>query len=263
MRRITQHKRIWIGTSRHGYRGGRRASVARDWTFWIPLFGAALFFVPLLGSAMASSFPVIEPRPVAMKAAMAAVTPLKLDLAPIRFEEAAPVNTLDIDGTAARSERAEAVQSAGPSIVMGNTEADIPEPEAWFEPNIAEPTVIESGWRSTVLRNAFSLLGTQYVWGGQQPGGFDCSGFIQYIMARSGIQLPRTAREMKASVLEIPESEMKPGDLIFFRSPDHVGLYIGDNRFVHASSGHRRVTIETLNREFYRRRYIGSGRVAE
>lgn len=120
-----------------------------------------------------------------------------------------------------------------------------------------------TGWRGRVIADAYRFIGVPYKWGGTDPNGFDCSGLIQYVMARNGIQLPRTMREMYLVLPSVPASDLLPGDLVFFRSTDHVGIYIGEGKFLHASSANeRRVTISSLSSPFYQRRYIGSGRIA-
>ncbi len=221
-------------------------------TFWIPLFGAALFLTPLVGSAVASSFPVIEPRPLANKEAFAAVTPLPLRLDNI---EIAPVADEEIGEIEAPAE-APAPPRVAPAIEpMVVTEEEAPAPYVFGE---------HEGWRARVISHALALMGRPYHWGGTQPGGFDCSGLVQYVMADVGIVLPRTMREMLQVVRPVTELDLRPGDLVFFRSPDHVGIYLGNGEFIHASSGKRRVTISSLVTDrFYQRRYIGSGRVAD
>ncbi|MEK8024312.1 MAG: C40 family peptidase [Candidatus Hydrogenedentota bacterium] len=255
MRRITQHKRIWIGTSRNGSRRSttshrRRRSGYPDWSLWIVLIGAGLLATPLLGSAVASSFPQVGPSPLTVRDAFAAVTPLPFQLDAIESREM--LTNEDLEEAVAPDDSEEPVTPRRTTYHLSDDRAPAP------LLNEAPP-----GWRTHVLYNAYTKLGTAYRWGGEEPGGFDCSGFVKYVMEASGIFLPRTAREMQASTLPIDYNELKPGDLVFFRNPDHVGIYAGSGQFVHASSGQKRVTISSLDGNFYRRRYTGGGRVAE
>lgn len=293
MRRIAQHKRIRIGAVGHGY-GRRRlieaaTAVGPDWSFWIPVLGIALFVSPLLGSAVASSFPEIGPRPLTTKEALAAVSPLKLQLAPLPLSAGTPAaavasldGALGPDEAAARIEVLENAENAPAarqdpfsSPIATASALTTALPYALDEREVAEEGAAErdasafsspvrsSGWRHQVLLDAQSKLGTRYRWGGEQPGGFDCSGFVQYVMRRQGIELPRTARDMRSAARPIGIHELQPGDLVFFRNPDHVGIYMGNNLFIHASSGRGRVTVSTLDGGYYQKRYTGSGRVAE
>lgn len=295
MRRIAQHKRIRIGTVGFGYGRLRlrqaAAAVEPDWSFWIPVLGIALFVSPLLGSAVASSFPEIGPRPLTVKEAFAAVTPLKFQLAPIIPSGGAnaPASHLIAAESVAPVESVEEIADAPANPVAGRGPLSLSSPVATAtamtnafpyaldERDAADEAADEraagnifsrsqnlaSGWRLAAVHDAYAKLGTRYRWGGEQPGGFDCSGFVQYVMRRQGIELPRTAREMRGATRAIGANELKPGDLVFFHNPDHVGIYIGDKMFVHASSGRGQVTISTLDGGYYQRRYIGSGRAAE
>ena len=90
-----------------------------------------------------------------------------------------------------------------------------------------------------VVATALAQQGVPYRWGGSQPSsGFDCSGLVQYAFAQHGVALPRETADQYGVGLEIPVRDVLPGDLVFFqtvrRGPSHVGLVIGDNRFVHA-----------------------------
>lgn len=282
MRRIAQHTRIRIGAVAHGY-GRRRlkqavASAGPDWSFWIPVLGIALFVSPLLGTAVASSFPEIGPRPLTTKEVYAAVTPLKLRLDPISPPlsaalEAAATSPLLPDARVPAPAEPPVIPSASPlatasalttSLPLGLDELEIEE-EGAAERNaeLAPGAAAVAGWRHSVLADAQSRLGTRYVWGGTRPGGFDCSGFVQYVMERQGIELPRTAREMRSAARPIAPHQLQPGDLVFFRNPDHVGIYMGNSLFIHASSGRGRVTVSTLDGGYYQKRYVGSGRVAD
>ncbi|UZR27174.1 C40 family peptidase [Methylococcus mesophilus] len=113
-----------------------------------------------------------------------------------------------------------------------------------------------------VVPYALSLQGVPYVWGGASPAhGFDCSGFVQHVYQRHGVDLPRTAREMASKLPEVPKHCRLPGDLLFFRtdgrSYSHVGIYIGNESFVHASSSHSGVKISSLNKPYWLNRFLG------
>ena len=108
------------------------------------------------------------------------------------------------------------------------------------------------------------LIGTPYKWGGTTPNGFDCSGFVRYVYKRAyGINLPRTSKEMFKRGRFVSSYELATGDLVFFQSHfrgvDHVGIYIDDSQFVHASS--HGVRKDTLELPYYKRRFIGGRRV--
>lgn len=115
-----------------------------------------------------------------------------------------------------------------------------------------------------IVNTAQQYMGVPYVWGGMTPQGFDCSGFTQYVMKQNGISIPRTAAEQFNTGAKIKESNLQVGDLVFFTTykagASHVGFYLGNRKFVHASSGAKQVTISSLDQEYYRTRYLGARR---
>jgi hypothetical protein len=116
-----------------------------------------------------------------------------------------------------------------------------------------------------VLSDALSLKGTPYVWGGESPDeGFDCSGFVQYVYGRHGIALPRTARQMAESLTPLSDDNPRPGDLVFFNTTgqpySHVGIYLGRNSFVHASSAKGGVIVSSLDQPYWTEHFLGHRR---
>lgn len=123
--------------------------------------------------------------------------------------------------------------------------------------------------RSKIVVLASRYLGVRYRWGGTTASGFDCSGFVKHVYSQVGENLPRSSWEQFNVGTPIEKSELKPGDRVFFttyrRGPSHVGIYIGEGKFIHASSkrGSRYVKIDNLNSAFYTRKYIGAKRPRE
>lgn len=88
-----------------------------------------------------------------------------------------------------------------------------------------------------IVQDAEKYLGTNYVWGGETPDGFDCSGLVQYVCAENGISVPRTTYEQINSGTAVSKESLQPGDLVFFgssSSPHHVGIYVGNGQYLHA-----------------------------
>ncbi len=116
-----------------------------------------------------------------------------------------------------------------------------------------------------LIASALSLQGIRYRWGGTSRAGFDCSGFVQHVYRQHGVSLPRTSREQATRGTSVPRNALRAGDLVFFITRgsviSHVGMYIGNNRFVHASSGGGRVRVDSLT-GYYAKRYAGARRVS-
>lgn len=114
-----------------------------------------------------------------------------------------------------------------------------------------------------VARIALSLRGAPYKFGGDGPGGFDCSGLVYYAYERAGLQVPRTARGQYDAIQRLYVRQLTPGDLVFFRTRgafvSHVGIYVGDDRFVHALNAHEPVHVSSLDDDYWQRRLIGAG----
>ena len=119
--------------------------------------------------------------------------------------------------------------------------------------------------KDRLLRVAQRMLAVPYRYGGTTLWGLDCSGFVQKTFAFLNLDLPRSAREQFREGAKVAKADLSPGDLVFFRTyakyPSHVGIYLGDNRFVHASSRERKVTIDSLDTPYYVKRYIGAKRL--
>lgn len=118
---------------------------------------------------------------------------------------------------------------------------------------------------SVVLKRAHKAIGTPYVYGGTKPGGFDCSGLVQWAYKGAGIKLPRTAREQSQAGYRIKDkSQMRPGDIVAFkrsRGGYHTGIYLGDGKFIHAPRTNTRVRIESMETGYFARNFIGARRV--
>jgi cell wall-associated NlpC family hydrolase len=114
---------------------------------------------------------------------------------------------------------------------------------------------------------ALDLIGIRYKWGGETPAtGLDCSGLVRYVFQQvTGVTLPRTARDMSRLGDEVAIPDLQPGDLVFFNTRrfaySHVGIYLGDNRFVHAPRRGREVEVATLESGFWQKRFNGARRM--
>jgi cell wall-associated NlpC family hydrolase len=118
---------------------------------------------------------------------------------------------------------------------------------------------------ATVVAVARSFVGTPYRNGGADPGGFDCSGFTQYVFAQLGIALPRTVLEQAAAGNRVNRRDLREGDLVFFaidgRTVSHVGIAVSGDRFVHAPSSRGSVREESLDVPYWQTRYAAARRV--
>jgi murein DD-endopeptidase len=132
----------------------------------------------------------------------------------------------------------------------------------------AAPQAAEQKPAREVIDRALGALGTPYRWGGTSPRqGFDCSGLVQYAFkTQDDLELPRTSRDLaRLDAPTVKRSDLQPGDLLFFRirsgSVDHVAIYIGEGRFVHAPRRGTRVRIDRLNDTYWQRHFQLAKRV--
>jgi cell wall-associated NlpC family hydrolase len=147
---------------------------------------------------------------------------------------------------------------AGPEAEGTTTEA-VPSSEA--------SDARESGL-AKVISSGLALVGIRYRRGGTDAeSGFDCSGFVGHVYNEAvGLVLPRTSKEISREGEPVKKTELEPGDLVFFntlkRAFSHVGIYLGDNRFVHAPRPGRSVRVENITEPYWAKRYNGARRVA-
>jgi peptidoglycan endopeptidase LytF len=128
----------------------------------------------------------------------------------------------------------------------------------------AELAVRSTG--SDIVRTAYAYRGTPYRYGGSSRNGFDCSGFTSYLYGRKGVSLPHSARAQFETGKKVDRAHMKPGDLVFFHTVtsgiSHVGMYVGNGNFVHASSRRQGgVRVDSLSEGYYRQAFRGARRV--
>jgi len=128
------------------------------------------------------------------------------------------------------------------------------------EPRIADETV-----GGAIAEVAMGMVGTRYRYGGTDPiEGFDCSGLVYYSYGQAGYPVPRTSHELFRAARKISVGEADPGDLMFFQDQtklSHVGIYLGDGRFVHAPANGANVTVASLDSPYYRQHLVAVGRL--
>lgn len=119
--------------------------------------------------------------------------------------------------------------------------------------------------RAEIIQHAHAMIGTPYRFGGTTPRGFDCSGLVFYSYQKVGITVPRTTREQYQVTRPVPEDQLQPGDLLFFRLKksgiSHVAIYAGGGEFIHAPSTGKRVTRASMDDPFWRPRLVHTGRL--
>ena len=121
---------------------------------------------------------------------------------------------------------------------------------------------------SELVVNAMGFLGVPYKWGGTDAdSGFDCSGFVASVYQQSiGLLLPRKAEQQAAATEKIDQADLQPGDLVFFntmrRAFSHVGIYVGNGKFIHAPRAGAEVRVESMGGSYWQRRFDGARRVS-
>ena len=122
--------------------------------------------------------------------------------------------------------------------------------------------------KANILKNAKKHLGEDYVWGGTTPGGFDCSGYMQYLYKKEGVSIPRTANQQSKVGKEVSRFVLKKGDLLFFLTDKsrgipitHVGMYIGEGKFIHAASKRKGIIITSLEESRYSKIFVKAKRI--
>ncbi|KAF0217555.1 MAG: hypothetical protein FD174_3234 [Geobacteraceae bacterium] len=116
-------------------------------------------------------------------------------------------------------------------------------------------------------KTAYGFLGTRYRFGGSSKNGLDCSAFVQKVFRELEVSLPRSAREQFEVGNKVSPGDLQKGDLVFFHTyapyASHVGIYLGDNRMIHASSRDRRVVVSSIDTPYYRSRFLGARRIGK
>ena len=150
-----------------------------------------------------------------------------------------------------------AVAAATPGVDAPRT--DDPSPAAPLDSSRSSVSARDAS--PAVVTVAMRYVGTPYAWGGTNPAGFDCSGFVQYIYARLGVSLPRTVREQYGAGAPVVREALEVGDVVFFDRLRHNGIYIGDGRFIHASRSGDTVRVSALDEDWFRQRWVGARRL--
>jgi murein DD-endopeptidase len=129
----------------------------------------------------------------------------------------------------------------------------------------AQPAAVADSVASRAADSALAMLGKPYRRTGSTPAGFDCSGLVQYSYAKVGVTLPRETQAQRLEGRSVPASELRRGDLVFFdqegKKSSHVGIYIGQGRFVHAPSTGGRVRTDGLEAAYWRSHFVEARRI--
>ena len=141
---------------------------------------------------------------------------------------------------------------------------------------VTQAIEVDNNWveftkNDEILETAKQYLGVKYIWAANGPSAFDCSGYTKYVFKENGITIPRYSGHQANVGTKISFDELEKGDLVFFdtekhfkRKVNHVGIYIGENRFIHASSARKQVMITSFSqKKFYKNRFLHGRRVID
>ena len=130
-----------------------------------------------------------------------------------------------------------------------------------------KPLPVSDSWsmRGDIVRTACAYRGASYRSGGTSAGGFDCSGFIKFLYSKEGVNLPHSSRAQYNCGTPVSRDALRPGDIVFFGGTyrhgiSHVGLYMENGKFIHASTYRGGVRVDDLDAPYYRSRYVGARR---
>lgn len=145
---------------------------------------------------------------------------------------------------------------------------ELTENEPEHQVDLRKSTELKVDGIKELKKSAYGFLGTRYRFGGSsRAGGIDCSSFVQKVFREQEVALPRTAREQFEVGSVVAPGDLQKGDLIFFSTyasyASHVGIYLGNNKMIHASSRDRRVVISPMNTAYYRSRFLGAKRITK
>lgn len=152
------------------------------------------------------------------------------------------------------------------SLALAACVSPAPRPDAAPERAVAPGIGPVLASANEVTLRAIGLVGTPYQWGGNTPeGGFDCSGLVHFVYVDAiGRQIPRTTAQLiQMPAPRVRRADLRTGDLVFFASdtaPDHVGIYVGEGRFVHAPNSGGTVRLDRLDNPYWNRHYAGASR---
>jgi cell wall-associated NlpC family hydrolase len=128
------------------------------------------------------------------------------------------------------------------------------------------PSLLMPSLGEEVALRALALLGKPYRYGGADLDGFDCSGLVFFIHQALGVEVPRTAAEQQRKAARVDRPQLEPGDLLFFHTQrgkriTHVGIYVGEHRFVHAPQPGKPIELRDMDDDYYRKRLVSAGRL--
>ena len=152
-------------------------------------------------------------------------------------------------------------------LAAGHSRADAASEQVSLAEDQQKSSATWSDRTQELIFHALAFIDVKYQYGGVSPDmGWDCSGYVYYVFKEAvGVILPRNAASMSAHGQPVPGNELQPGDLVFFntlkRTFSHVGIYLGDNRFIHAPTTGKAVRISSMTSHYWARRYNGGRRI--
>ena len=185
------------------------------------------------------------------------------DISSIAARNQNPQSTTSQSTTPSRSQTsADSTPAPAPAPAPTPAPAPAPAPTPTPTPTPTEPSTNNKA--SAIIHTAKQYIGVKYVWGGTSPEGFDCSGLVKYVFANNGVTLPRVSRDQYNVGNTVSFDHLQPADLVFFSlgndgAVDHVGIYVGEGQFLHASSS--KGVMISLFSTYWTSNYMGAKRV--